>query len=77
MTTEDPSRGGQQPEQPPQPKFDPAAAHTQKPVLRPVRGFPAQFQHQPVLGLADARQISDKVVFTSPAAQDVLPQKDG
>ncbi len=76
MTTEDPSRGGQ-PEQPPQPKFDPTAAHTQKPVLRPVRGFPAQFQNQQVLGLADARQISDKVVFTSPAAQFVLPLMDG
>ena len=67
-----------QPEpQPDPPKFDPNAAHQQHPKLRPVRGFPAQMGEQQVLGLADARQISAKVVFTSPAAQGLLPMLDG
>ncbi len=30
-----------------------------------------------VLGLADARQISEKVVFLLPAAQMILPLMDG
>ncbi|MFZ4573992.1 MAG: AmmeMemoRadiSam system protein B [Phycisphaerales bacterium] len=59
------------------PKFDPNAAHQQKPKLRPVRGFPAQFGNQMALGLADARQISEKVVFTVPAAQFILPLMNG
>jgi len=59
------------------PKFDSAAAHQCMPRLRPVRGFPAQAGDQVALGLADARQVSDKVVFTSPAAQYVLPLMDG
>ena len=59
------------------PKFDPNAAHQQRPRLRPVRGFPAQFGNQMALGLADARQISEKVVFTVPAAQFILPLMDG
>ena len=45
--------------------------------MRPVRGFPAQAGEQMILGLADARQISDKVVFTVPAAQVILPLMDG
>jgi hypothetical protein len=61
----------------PQPVFDPNAAHQQKPRLRPVRGFGAEYNGQQVLGLSDARQISDKVVFTSPAAQFLLPLMDG
>lgn len=64
------------------PKFDPSAAHLQKPRLRPVRGFPLQAQGPDgktvtLLGLTDARQISDKVVATPPAAQFVLPLLDG
>jgi AmmeMemoRadiSam system protein B len=59
------------------PFYDPAAAHQQKPKLRPVRAFPAKVGDQQVLGLADARQISDKVVFTMPAAQVLLPLMDG
>jgi AmmeMemoRadiSam system protein B len=66
----------------PPPPFDPSASHQQKPKLRPVRGFAAQGQGPdgqtvPILGLADARQISEKVVFTSPAVQAILPLLDG
>jgi hypothetical protein len=57
--------------------FNPAASHHQRPRLRPVRGFPAQLGEQTALGLADARQISDKAVFTSMAFQVVLPMLDG
>jgi len=49
----------------------------QRPRLRAIRGFPAMMGQQQVLGLADARQISDKVVYTSPAAQHLLPMMDG
>jgi len=59
------------------PPFDPNARHQQRPKLRPVRGFPAQVGEQQVLGLADARQISDRVVFTMPGAQLILPLMDG
>ncbi len=59
------------------PQFDPAAAHQQRPKLRPVRGFPAQAGDQTVLGLADARQISDKIVFAHPGAQLILPLMNG
>lgn len=66
----------------PQPKFNPDATHQQRPKLRPVRGFPAQGQGQDgkqvqLLGIADARQISEKTVFLSPAAQMILPLMDG
>lgn len=61
----------------PQPKFDPSAAHQQKPKLRPVRLMGAEFQGQPMMGIADARQISQRMVMTSPAAQFVLPLLDG
>jgi len=47
------------------------------PRLRPVRGFPAKSGEQMILGLADARQISDKVVFTHPGAQLILPLMNG
>lgn len=60
-----------------QPVFNPHAPHMQRPHLRPVRGFPAKVGEQVVLGLADARQISDKVVFMAPAVQHVLPKLDG
>lgn len=59
------------------PYYDPAAPHQQMPKLRPVRAFPAKVGEQQVMGLADARQISDKVVFTMPAAQLLLPLMDG
>jgi AmmeMemoRadiSam system protein B len=50
----------------------------QSPRLRPVRGFRAQAQNgQDALGLADARQVSDRVVFTAPAAQLILQHMDG
>ena len=66
----------------PQPKFDPNAAHMRRPKLRAVRGFPVQGQgpdgqQLQLLGLADARQISDKVVFTMPAARMLFPLMDG
>ncbi len=66
---------------PPAP-FNPSALHQQRPKLRPIRGFAAQGQgpdgqQVPILGLADARQISEKVVFTAPAVQAILPLMDG
>ena len=65
------------PAPPPPPPFHPEFAHHAKPRLRPVRGFPAQAGEHMILGLADARQISDKVVFTHPAAQVILPLMNG
>jgi AmmeMemoRadiSam system protein B len=59
------------------PKFNPEARHQSRPRLRAVRGFGAQFQGKPAIGLADARQLSDKVVFTAPAFAQVLPLMDG
>jgi AmmeMemoRadiSam system protein B len=67
----------QQPQGEAFPPFDPKAPHQQRPRLRAVRGFPAQVNNQQVLGLSDARQISDRVVFTAPAVQLVLPMMDG
>ncbi len=57
--------------------FDPDAPHQQKPKLRPVRGFPHKHEEQQFLAIADAQQISDRVVFTAPAAQVVLPHLTG
>jgi len=57
--------------------FNPDAAHHQKPRLRPVRGFMTQHQGRPMLGLADAQQVSEKMVFTAPAVQSVLGKLDG
>lgn len=70
------------PQPPAAPKFDPSAAHQRRPKVRPIRGFAAQGQGPdgqpvPILGLADARQISEKVVFTAPAVQVILPLMDG
>lgn len=62
---------------PANPKFDPNAAHMNRPRVRPVRVFPAQYAGAQLMGIADARQISEKVVLTSPAAQLVLPLFDG
>ncbi|MBX3353825.1 MAG: AmmeMemoRadiSam system protein B [Phycisphaeraceae bacterium] len=58
-------------------KYDPSQPHLVRPKLRAVRGFGAQREGQQLLGLSDARQISDKVVFTAPAAQFILPHLDG
>lgn len=74
--------GPNQPPTPPTaPKFDPSAPHQQTPKLRAVRGFPAQGQQGSqtvqLLGLADARQISDRVIYTAPAVQVLLPLMDG
>lgn len=71
-----------QPNQPGEPQrtwdpFNPSAPHHLKPRLRPIRGFMAQHENQPLMGLADARSISEKVVFTSPAAQLILPHLTG
>lgn len=65
------------PEPPNPPVFNPDALHQQRPKLRAVRGFPARMGEQMVLGLADARQISDKVVFAPPAVQALLPLMTG
>jgi AmmeMemoRadiSam system protein B len=66
----------------PFPPFDPNKPHMAKPRLRPVRGFPVgartpDGQQQLMLGLADARQVSDRIVVTVPATQFVLPLMDG
>ena len=63
--------------QPEPPKFDGSQPHQATPKLRPVRGFPVQIGEQMALGLADARQISDRVVYTVPAAQLILPLMNG
>ncbi|MEQ8318055.1 MAG: AmmeMemoRadiSam system protein B [Phycisphaerales bacterium] len=65
------------PAAPTPPAFDPSLPHQAKPKLRQIKGFPSQVQGKPALGVADARQISRKVVFTSPAAQHILPLMDG
>jgi len=78
MSTTGPRDSNSPDSSPPQiPPFDGSKPHHAKPKLRPVRGFPAQMGEQQVLGLADARQISSKVVFTMPAAQLILPLMDG
>lgn len=63
--------------QPQLPQFDPSNPALVTPRLRPVRGFPAQVGEQVALGLADAKQISDKIVMLAPAAQFILPLMDG
>ncbi len=72
----------QQPPQPPQPEFDPTAENQQKPKLRKVRGTPVPVQgpdgkQMVMIGIADAQQISSKMVVTHPAFQGVLPMMDG
>ena len=67
---------------PVQPVFDPNAAHQAHPRLRKLRTFPMPVQgpdgkQQVVMGLADAQQISGKVVATHPAVQHLLPLMDG
>mgnify|MGYP002395934685 CR=1 FL=1 len=67
---------------PNRPTFDPDSPFQLRPKLRPIRGFPLQANGpdgKPVtmLGLADARQISDKIVATIPQAQAILQYMDG
>jgi hypothetical protein len=63
--------------QPTPPVFDPSLPHHQRPKVRPVRGFPIQHGEQVLLGLADARQISERVVYTIPQVQIILPHMNG
>lgn len=67
----------------PAPRFDPSAGHHQYPKLRAIRGFPVPAQGPDgkqvvLLGLADARQISDRPpLVVPPAVQHVLHLLDG
>lgn len=63
-------------QQQPIPPFS-GAPHQQRPKLRAIRGFATQHNEQVLMGLADARQISDKIVLTSPQFQLVLPHLNG
>lgn len=68
------------PQQPP--AFDAQAAHQTSPRLRKVRGVPVPVntpdgQKATMLGVADAQQISPKMVVTHPGFQTVLPLMDG
>lgn len=72
----------QTPNTPTPPQYDGSKPHLTKPKVRALRGFPVEGQDPTgkkvqMLGLADARQISEKVVVTSPAAQVLLPLMDG
>ncbi len=63
-------------------RFTASAPHLQKPRVRPLRGMPVQGQTPDgqtvqMLGLMDARQVSDKMLVVPPAAQLVLPLLDG
>lgn len=64
------------------PKFDASAEHQQKPKIRKLRAVPMPMQgpdgkQQMMLGIADAQQISGKMVVTHPAFQQVIPMLDG
>ncbi len=67
---------------PPQPVFDASAANQTSPKLRKVRGVPVPVntpdgKQATMLGLADAQQISTKMVVTHPGFQAVMPLMDG
>ena len=77
----DHSSDNPQPSQTP-PVFDPNADHQNKPKIRKVRGVPMPVtmpngEKATMLGLADAQQISQKLVMTLPAFQMVIPMMDG
>lgn len=79
MTNQTPGQG---PNQPAQAAFNPSAPNQNRPRLRKLRGFPFPVQtpdgqKQVLMGLADAQQISEKMVVTQPAFQAVLPLMDG
>lgn len=59
------------------PRYDPALPHLQRPRLRPIRGFSAQVQGQQVIGLSDARQISEHIVYAPQGIQGLLPLLNG
>ena len=64
------------------PVFDANADHQNRPKLRKVRGVPIPAntpdgKQTTMLGIADAQQISQKLVVTHPAFQIVLPMLDG
>lgn len=79
----DPTPSSPNPIQPPSGlKFDPALAHHLRPKIRPLRGFPMQGKAPngddvTLLGLADARQVTDKIVATLPPVQHLLPHMQG
>jgi AmmeMemoRadiSam system protein B len=58
-------------------RFDGDLPHHNIPRLRAVRGFPVQKGDQVAIGLADAQQISQRVVFAAPAVQVLLEHLDG
>ena len=69
-------------DQPQMPTFDASIPQQERPKLRPIRGFVAPAQgpdgkQVQLLGLADAKQISPKVVLTQPVMQTVLPLFNG
>lgn len=82
MTDQPAQNPGQNPNQPQPPQFDGSAENQNKPKLLKIRGFPFPMktpdgQQQTMLGLADASQVSGKIVVTQPAFQGVLPMMDG
>lgn len=86
MSSDQSNESNQNPSDNPQPQvapvFDPNAGHQQRPQLRKIRGVPVpvngpEGKKITMLGLADAQQISQKMVVTHPAFQAVLPMMDG
>jgi len=61
----------------PVPPFDASKPHHAQPKLRQVRAFSAKQGEHVFLGLADSRQITQRVVLAHPAFQLVLPMLDG
>ncbi|MBL0927055.1 MAG: AmmeMemoRadiSam system protein B [Phycisphaerales bacterium] len=60
------------------PPFNPASPHHARPKIRAIQGFPVHTEDgQTILGIRDARQVSDKVIFTNPLAQFMLPHMTG
>ena len=77
-----PDNSSDNPTPPAAPVFDPNAEHQNRPKLRKIRGVPVPVngpdgQKMTMLGLADAQQISQKMVVTHPAFQAILPIMDG
>ncbi|MBX3376902.1 MAG: AmmeMemoRadiSam system protein B [Phycisphaeraceae bacterium] len=59
------------------PTFDPSKPHQQRPKMRHVRGFPIEAEGRRMLGLSDARQISDQMVVIVPELGNLIPLLDG
>jgi AmmeMemoRadiSam system protein B len=59
------------------PPFDLNAAHMQQPKLRPIRGFPVKQGEQLSVGIADATQVSDRIVIAPMESQVLLKLMDG